>query len=153
MDPLMTADSLSKQNQPRPKVIQCSIISYMEFKMYIYIYIYFHIYQYIIKNLEQCVAEVSRFLISSTLLESGLSVAVTKQWSRFRVKEDRELRGEAREGRKQCFLYSSQLFQTPKKLWGHTPNATVPSQPQSKQTEGFLKRLFISILSIKNSTR
>lgn len=77
----MIADILSKQNQPRPKVIQCSIILYMEFKMYAYIY--FHIYQYIIKNLEQCVAKVSRFLIFNTpgkqLALGSSSVAVTKQ--------------------------------------------------------------------------
>lgn len=82
-------------------------------------HIYFHIYQYIIKNLEQCVAKVSRFLICNTLLESSSSVAVTKQCEADsgskKKTEYRELRGEATDlGSKQCFLYSSQLFQTPK---------------------------------------
>lgn len=77
----MTADILPKQNQPRPKVMWCSVIMCMEFKMDAYI-CHIYIYQYIIKNLEHCAAKVSGFLPHSPgeqLALSGRSVAVIKQ--------------------------------------------------------------------------
>lgn len=119
-------------------------------------HIYFHIYQYIIKNLEQCVAS---FTIShlqhspGKQLICGSDKAMGSR-SGSKKTEYRELRGEARDRRKQAMfpLFFSALSDPEKALRTHTKCCS-PSSATVKTNGGISKRLFISVLSIKNTVQ